>query len=84
MSAAEIFEKVANKEITPEEAQKLLAKSKVSLKVAEKSGALQFDGIRRFPITLYLSEWEILDGMRDEINKFIIANKSRLSKKKGE
>lgn len=59
---------------------KEVTRKKVSVKVSNKGG-IQIDGLRRFPITLYREEYEIIDSMRDEIRKFIDVNKSRLTAK---
>ena len=91
MTVSEIMAKVSKGEMTQEEATKLIeqqtaatvkeaTKKKCTVKVSTKGG-IQFDGLRRFPITLYRDEYEIIDGMRDEIHKFIAANKSRLAVK---
>lgn len=91
MTVSEIMAKVSKGEMTQEEATKLIeqqtaatvkeaTKKKCTVKVSTKGG-IQFDGLRRFPITLYRDEYEIIDGMRDEIHKFINANKSRLAVK---
>lgn len=91
MTVSEIMGKVAKGEMTQEQATALIEqqsadavkeakKKKCTVKVSTKGG-IQFDGLRRFPITLYRDEYEIIDGMRDEIRKFIDANKSRLAVK---
>ena len=49
----------------------------VSLKVSEK-GAVQINGIRRFPITLYSKEMEQILEMKEEIEDFIRAHESAL------
>jgi len=50
------------------------AKNKdVKLKVSEK-GAVQINNIRRFPITLYKKEIEIIFNMKSEIQTFIDEN----------
>ena len=49
----------------------------VSLKVSEK-GAVQINGIRRFPITLYRQEMEQILEMKEEIEDFIRAHESAL------
>ncbi len=50
------------------------------LKVSEKGGVSIY-GIRRFPITFYADEWDILLGMEDEIRKFIADNESGLKRR---
>lgn len=49
----------------------------VSLKVSEK-GAVQINGIRRFPITLYRREMEQILEMKEEIEDFIRTNEDKL------
>jgi hypothetical protein len=50
------------------------------LKVSDK-GAVTFNdaGVRRFGVTLYESEWEVLFRRAEEIKTFIAANKHKLS-----
>jgi hypothetical protein len=50
------------------------------LKVSEKGGVSIY-GIRRFPITFYADEWDILLGMEDEIRTFIRENESGLKRR---
>jgi len=54
--------------------------SKVQLKVSQK-GAIQINGIRRLPITLYRSEIETIFSMKDDINTFIEEHKDELAMK---
>jgi hypothetical protein len=49
----------------------------LSLKVSEK-GAVSLYGIGRFPVTLYKEQWTKVLGMKDEIEKFLQDNESRL------
>jgi len=49
----------------------------LKLKVSEK-GCVQLDGLRRFAVTYYAEEWEVLFGLADRIRAFITANKDRL------
>ena len=51
---------------------------KPRLKVSQK-GAIQINGIRRFPITFYKREWEIIYGLVDQINTFVSENENDLS-----
>jgi hypothetical protein len=91
MTTLEIMAQVKEGKLTEAEAAKLIegqsaaavkeaTKKRCTIKVSTKGG-IQFDGLRRFPITLYRDEYEIIDGMRDEVKKFIEANKSRLAVK---
>lgn len=79
MTQAEVLAAVAAGTMTPEDAQKALEK-KLTLKVSQK-GAVQLDGLRRFPVTLYKREWERVLAMAPQITAFIEANKSNLSTK---
>ena len=49
----------------------------VELKVSEK-GVVQINNIRRFPITLYKKEIEIIFNMKSEIQTFIHENEKLL------
>jgi hypothetical protein len=63
----------------------LEAKSKpraLSFKVSEKTGALSVYGFGRFPVTLYVEQWERLFAAIDEMKAFIKANRSQLTVKK--
>jgi hypothetical protein len=53
---------------------------KFSLKVSEKGG-LSVYGMGRFPVTLYVEQWETLLSRVDEIRAFIEENRGRLKKK---
>lgn len=72
---------VLNDRIKELEAQLKKEKEKnkriVSLKVSEK-GAVQINGIRRFPITLYRQEMEQILEMKDDIESFIRINEKNL------
>lgn len=52
----------------------------VRLQVSDKGGVSLY-GIRRFPITFYVEEWERILGMSDEILSFIRANQGQLKRK---
>ena len=58
------------------------ASAGVRLKVSEK-GAVSVYGMGRFPVTLYMEQWDRLLNYADEIKSFIAANSSKL-KRKGE
>ncbi len=62
----------------------LRAKSERStrLQVSAKGGVSLY-GLRRFPITFYMEEWERILGMADQIRAFIRENEAQL-KRKGE
>ena len=50
------------------------------LQVSQK-GAVSLYGIRRFPITFYADEWDIILGMEDPIRTFIKENEGALKRK---
>lgn len=50
------------------------------LQVSQK-GAVSLYGIRRFPITFYADEWDIVLGMGDQIRTFIQENEGALKRK---
>ncbi len=50
------------------------------LQVSQK-GAVSLYGIRRFPITFYADEWDIVLGMADEVRTFISQHESELKRK---
>ena len=50
------------------------------LQVSAKGGVSLY-GLRRFPITFYMEEWERILGMADEIRAFIRENEAQLKKK---
>lgn len=52
-------------------------KKEMTLKVSDK-GAVQINGIRRFPITLYRSEMNIIFEKQEDIKEFIQTNKEAL------
>ena len=52
----------------------------ISFKVSEKGG-LSVYGMGRFPVTLYIEQWETLLGRADDLRAFIEENRSLLKKK---
>jgi len=54
--------------------------NKVQIKVSTK-GAIQINGIRRLPITLYKTEMETILDMKEKIVNFIQVNKDDLATK---
>jgi hypothetical protein len=50
------------------------------LQVSQK-GAVSLYGIRRFPITFYADEWDIVLGMADEVRAFIAQHDTELKRK---
>ena len=68
MTTQDILEKVASGEIKADEAAKLISalngngkQNPISYKFSEK-GALSVYGLGRFPVTLYVGQWERLDS----------------------
>ena len=53
----------------------------LKIKVSAK-GAVQLDGLRRFPVTFYADEWERIFGLRGEIEAFIVEHRGDLKVKK--
>jgi len=56
------------------------ADRKLTCKVSTK-GALSIYGMGRFPITLYVSQWEKLRAALPEIDAFVKANAESLTRK---
>jgi len=55
-------------------------KRRVFLKVSDKGGVSLY-GLGRFPVTLYVEQWETVLGMSDEIRAFLSANASKLKRR---
>jgi hypothetical protein len=78
----------ANSNLTPEQMAARIAELEgrlakggtVSFKVSEK-GAVSVYGLGRFPVTLYLEQWDALLSRASELREFIDANRSRLKTK---
>ena len=64
------------------ENENLKAKSRrgIYLKVSEKGGVSLY-GLGRFPITLYVEQWEKILDMAPEIRQFMQENKAQLKRK---
>jgi len=62
------------------EALKTQKKEGLRLQVSQK-GAVSLYGIRRFPVTFYADEWDLILGQTDEIRAFIRDNESQLKRK---
>lgn len=64
------------------EALKSAAKKPVgiSFKVSDKGGVSVY-GMGRFPVTLYVEQWETLLSRADDLKAFIEENRGRLKKK---
>ena len=52
------------------------------MKVSEKGGVSVY-GLGRFPVTLYMEQWEKLLALADELKTFIADNQDKLKKKEG-
>jgi hypothetical protein len=50
------------------------------LQVSQK-GAVSLYGIRRFPVTFYADEWDIILGMAEDVRTFISQHESELKRK---
>ena len=61
-------------------ALKATQKNALRLQVSAK-GAVSLYGIRRFPVTFYLEEWDRILGMADEIRTFMKENEGELKRK---
>jgi len=62
------------------ESLKASQKKGTRLQVSAKGGVSLY-GIRRFPVTFYLEEWERILGMADEIRTFMTENRANLKTK---
>jgi hypothetical protein len=86
MKKEEILEKLAAKEISVEEASKLLGeieapkRGTLYCKVSEK-GAVSIYGLQRMPVTLYMEQWDRLLNFADDVRSFIKDNEGKLKKK---
>jgi len=59
---------------------RLIKGSSLSFKVSEEGGVSVY-GLGRFPVTLYLEQWDALLSQASELREFIEANKPRLKTK---
>lgn len=81
MSHEEIEQELARLRAENEALKKSASRpGKFSLKVSEKGGVSVY-GMGRFPVTLYVEQWETLLNRADEIRAFIEENRSRLKTK---
>ena len=65
------------------EALKADSSKGLRLQVSAKGGVSLY-GIRRFPVTFYLEEWETILGMADEIRSFLEKNQASLKRRSAE
>lgn len=82
MQRKEILAKVAAGELTPEEADRLLAEldsesTVLTCKVSPK-GAVSVYGLQRMPVTLYADQWHRLLAFGDDIRHFIEEHREEL------
>ncbi|HOP78198.1 MAG: hypothetical protein WBH86_04440 [Thermogutta sp.] len=82
MQRKEILAKVAAGELTPEEADRLLAEldsesAVLTCKVSPK-GAVSVYGLQRMPVTLYADQWHRLLAFGDDIRRFIEEHREEL------
>ena len=78
-SEDELKQRIAELEAKLEE-EKASKKKDLSLKVSAKGGVSLY-GIRRFPITFYLEEWNKILDMSDEIRAFLKEHEAELKQK---
>jgi hypothetical protein len=62
------------------EALKAKQSRETRLQVSQK-GAVSVYGIRRFPVTFYADEWDIILGMENEIQTFIKEHEGELKRR---
>ena len=79
MSKKEILKKLANNEITAEEAEEMLESKEATFKVTPK-GCIGIYGLRRMPISLYKDELQKIREKIDDgtLDSFIEENKKLL------
>ena len=88
MDRKEILRKLASGELTEDEADKLLEqlerekRSSLYCKVG-KAGGISVYGVQRFPVTLYVEQWERLLDFAEDIRRFAKDNHDAL-KRRGE
>jgi hypothetical protein len=86
MKKEEVLAKVAAREISVEEATKLLSeleqqpRGTLYCKVSPKGG-LSLYGLQRMPVTLYIEQWERLLNFSDEIRRFMADHDAELKRK---
>ena len=66
------------KEEKKKNARKSYAKGELEIKVSKK-GAVQINGLRKLPITIYRQEWERLFPIIDKIKQFIVDHPDELT-----
>lgn len=59
---------------------KAASRATISFKVTEKGGVSAY-GLGRFPVTLYLSQWERLIKAMPDLEAFLVENMAKLATK---
>jgi hypothetical protein len=86
MTKEEILAKLADGQVSVDEASKLLAELETAkrgtlyCKVSQK-GAVSLYGLQRMPVTLYVEQWERLLAFSDELRAFLVEHDSELKRK---
>jgi hypothetical protein len=80
MATAEELQAELEKLRAENEALKKRAERTVFLKVSDKGGVSLY-GLGRFPVTLYVEQWEKVLDMASEIRTFLETNRSSLKRK---
>jgi hypothetical protein len=80
MSQEELEQELARLRAENEALKKGPRGGRVSMKVSDKGGVSVY-GLGRFPVTLYLEQWEALLSRADEIRAFLEENRDKLKKK---
>jgi hypothetical protein len=78
-SEEDLKKRIAELESKLEE-ERSKGKKSIYLKVSAK-GAVSLYGIRRFPVTFYMEEWNRILEMGDEIRTFITDHEGELARK---
>lgn len=74
------MQEMIDKLLADNAALKASGQRKLTLKVSEK-GAVSLYGLRRFPVTFYVEEWNKILGETDSIRAFMTANDTSLTRK---
>ena len=82
MTTNEILEAVKSGKMSVDDAMKVMPNGQPPLtcKVGEKGG-LSVYGLGRFPVTLYIGQWERLWSFTDDMKKFAKSHSKELTRK---
>ena len=80
MSTQKLEEELERLRKENEELKTQRTKGAISLKVSAK-GAVSLYGLGRFPVTLYVGQWQRIFEKQDDIKAFIIENAEKLMTK---